>query len=358
MTTHADEARRIVDAMKTCQTHHPEKWLEPIAAALAAADATARAEGYAAGERAGIERAIGPVEALRKSMEIAEQAFGPWTIDYRRVEPAVMVQCAIDAIRALLPAAVAEPDPATAPIAEVRAELERRGIDVGPATERVLAAVHAAKCKTCRGTGSLPCNTVMCKDKPSHPCPDCAVAEPAACTCRGNVPWHEMGCPREKDWTPMDAAMAIAKPCRRPAAKCAPAAVAEPMSCPHRETGSLDAGNDAQQDRAGSERDKGGSSEPAAKCGMGLSSVFVGTNGELPPQESHPVAKCPRGHGEMTGANPEFGTPACSACGAEPAAKCPTCGGSGAVQVGVYDGAGLKDVDVEPCPSCAAGGGA
>jgi len=31
---------------------------------------------------------------------------------------------------------------------------------------------------------------------------------------------------------------------------------------------------------------------------------------------------------------------------------CPTCADSGMIQVGVYDGAGLKDVDVEPCPDC------
>jgi len=37
--------------------------------------------------------------------------------------------------------------------------------------------------------------------------------------------------------------------------------------------------------------------------------------------------ECPRGHGPMTGFNPEFGTPACSSCGAEPA-KCGTCGGT------------------------------
>jgi len=80
--SHADEARRIVDAMKTCQTHHPEMWLEPIAAALAAA------------ERAGIEMAV----AALLRVPVAETD-SVWMVHGR----------AILCVHRLLPAAVAEP---------------------------------------------------------------------------------------------------------------------------------------------------------------------------------------------------------------------------------------------------------
>lgn len=183
--THADEARRIVAAMKTCQTNHPEKWLEPIAAALAAA--------WSDGRRAGIEEAIGPVETLRKSMEVAEQAFGPWTHLARRVEPTVMAQCAIDAIRALLPAAGAEPEPSG-----ISGELPAaKTVPMpSPGTMRMryrFGAEPAAKCAKCGGSGSIqgPCPDkvsgtgmyaapgISCAVYHAVPCPSCSAKESA-----------------------------------------------------------------------------------------------------------------------------------------------------------------------------------
>lgn len=65
-------------------------------------------------------------------------------------------------------------DPATMSRAEVQEELAQRGIDMEPAKAEVRAALRRANCKTCGGKGVLPCNTVMCKNKPEHPCPDCS----------------------------------------------------------------------------------------------------------------------------------------------------------------------------------------
>lgn len=95
MTTHADEARRIVDAMKTCQTNHPEKWLEPIAAALAAA------------ERAGIERCATTLLATADEPQEIRLHCGELTSVELRYTQAVL-RWAASSLRALLPAA-AEP---------------------------------------------------------------------------------------------------------------------------------------------------------------------------------------------------------------------------------------------------------
>jgi len=71
--------------------------------------------------------------------------------------------------------------------------------------------------------------------------------------------------------------------------------------------------------------------------------------------------ECPRGHGPMTGFNPEFGTPACSSCGAEPA-KCGTCAppnGNGMGTVLCYEDSGVPGAPAmagEPCPRCLGAG--
>lgn len=213
--THADEARRILAKAGVdqcwCDLTKAEggcpfcRAVPEIAAALAAA------------ERAGIERAAGVADSIDSTDEHGS--------DYEEGQEDMRGEIA-RAIRALLPAAVAEPadedvlemrsgtmvlpaevqqcamnmcraralsgedfcaehhegekqiapapDPATAPIAEVRAELERRGIDVGPATERVLAAVHAAKpepnrvywfAETLANSGEY-----ATRGRPGHPC--------------------------------------------------------------------------------------------------------------------------------------------------------------------------------------------
>lgn len=156
--THADEARRIA----------PPASYGTLCNEIAAALAAAERAGWIAGRDAAAD---------------AEEK-------HHGCEP-----CGCDATpgaiaRALLPAAVTEP------------AAKRCSCATMPSGSVVKCAVcvwePAAKCATCRGTGSLPCDTVMCKDKPWHQCPDCVPAEPAAkcATCGGakTLRIHEAGC--------------------------------------------------------------------------------------------------------------------------------------------------------------------